>query len=104
MNENELKDHEYQCGSKTVKCEFCGENVVKTTYDLHLEYTCEKFNKDDKENTNDKKKDEDIINDVIDKKDKNKNEKNNKIGGKKRKRENKEEKEFEYKPKKKKYN
>ena len=45
MNQNELKNHEYQCGSKTIKCEYCGENVTKTTYDLHLEYACEKFNK-----------------------------------------------------------
>ena len=45
MNQNELKDHEYQCGSKTIKCEYYGENVTKTTYDLHLEYTCNKFNK-----------------------------------------------------------
>ena len=44
MNQNELKDYEYQCGSKTIKCEYCGENVTKTTYDLHLEYTCDKFN------------------------------------------------------------
>ena len=56
MNQNEWKDHEYQCGSKTIKCEYCGENVTKITYDLHLEYTCEKFNKnnnkDDKDNNN----------------------------------------------------
>ena len=45
MKQNELKDHEYICGSKTIKCEYCGENVTKTTYDLHLEYTCEKFKK-----------------------------------------------------------
>ena len=41
MNQNELKDHEYQYGSKTIKCEYCRENVTKTTYDLYLEYTCE---------------------------------------------------------------
>ena len=29
MNQNELKDYEYQCGSKTIKCEYCGENVTK---------------------------------------------------------------------------
>ena len=56
MNKNELNDHEYQCGSKTMKCEYCGENVIKTTYDLHLEYECEKYNKNeknsDKENGN----------------------------------------------------
>ena len=45
MKQNELKDHEYICGSKTIKCEYCGENVTKTTYDLHLEYSCEKFKK-----------------------------------------------------------
>ena len=76
MKQNELKDHEYQCGSKTIKCEYCGENVTKTTYDLHLEYTCEKFNKnndkDDKDNI-----DEDI-NKIINKnkKEKNVNKKN----------------------------
>ena len=48
MNQNELKEHEYQCGSKTIKCEYCGENVTKTTLDLHLEYTCKKFNKEEK--------------------------------------------------------
>ena len=52
MNQNELKDHEYQCRSKTIKCEYCGENVTKTTYDLHLEYSCEKFKKN---NDKDKK-------------------------------------------------
>ena len=56
MNKNELNDHEYQCGSKTIKCEFCGENVIKTTYDLHLEYACEKINKD----LDSEKKDENI--------------------------------------------
>ena len=45
MNQNELKDHEYQCGSKTIKCEYCGENVTKIIYDLHLEYNCDKFKK-----------------------------------------------------------
>ena len=105
MNQNELKDHEYQCGSKTIKCEYCGENVTKTTYDLHLEYTCEKFNKnndkDDKDNI-----DEDI-NKIINKnkKEKNVNKKNvNKKNAKKRKRSDSEDSnEEEFKPQKKKY-
>ena len=90
MNQNELKDHEYQCGSKTIKCEYCGENVTKTTYDLHLEYTCEKFNKN---NNKDKKNDNnniyEDINKIINKnkKEKNVNKKNvNKKNAKKRKR------------------
>ena len=87
MNKNELAEHEYQCGSKTIKCEFCGENVIKTTYDLHLEYTCEKTTKD----LSSEKKDENKINDIINKnkKEKNKKEKKDKIiGNKKRKRNN----------------
>ena len=52
MNQNELKDYEYQCGSKTIKCEYCGENVTKTTYDLHLEYSCEKFKKNNDKDIN----------------------------------------------------
>ena len=31
MNKNELNGHEYQCGSKTIKCEFYGEIATKTT-------------------------------------------------------------------------
>ena len=92
-------------GSKTIKCECCGENVTKTTYDLHLEYTCEKFNKnndkDDKDNI-----DEDI-NKIINKnkKEKNVNKKNvNKKNAKKRKRSDSEDSnEEEFKPQKKKY-
>ena len=68
MNQNELKDHEYQCGSKTIKCEYCGENVTKTTYDLHLEYTCEKFNKN-----NDIDNIDEDINKIINKNKKEKN-------------------------------
>ena len=105
MKQNELKDHEYICGSKTIKCEYCGENVTKTTYDLHLEYTCEKFNKnndkDDKDNI-----DEDI-NKIINKnkKEKNVNKKNvNKKNAKKRKRSDSEDNNKEdFKPQKKKY-
>ena len=105
MNQNELKDYEYQCGSKTIKCEYCGENVTKTTYDLHLEYTCEKFNKnndiDDKDNI-----DEDI-NKIINKnkKEKNVNKKNvNKKNAEKRKRSDSEDSNKEdFKPQKKKY-
>ena len=40
MDQNELKEHEYQCGSKTKQCEYCGMNVPIMEYDLHLEYTC----------------------------------------------------------------
>ena len=115
MNKNELNDHEYQCGSKTIKCEFCGENVTKTTYDLHLEYTCEKFNKEEKNSNkengdydiNNRKKDNEI-DDIINKNKKSKNKKEKKentlkIGVKKRKRSNNEDKDEDYKPKKKKH-
>ena len=73
MNQNELKDLEYQCRSKNIKCEYCGENVTKTTYDLHLEYTCEKFNKN-----NDIDNIDEDINKIINKnkKEKNVNKKN----------------------------
>ena len=102
MNQNELKDHEYQCGSKTIKCEYCGENVTKTTYDLHLEYTCEKFNKN-----NDIDNIDEDINKIINKKKKKKNvnKKNvNKKNAKKRKRSDSEDSnEEEFKPQKKKY-
>ena len=87
MNKNELTEHEYQCGSKTIKCEFCGENVIKTTYDLHLEYTCEKVTKD----LSSEQKNENKINDIINKNIKEKNKKGKKdkiIGNKKRKRNN----------------
>ena len=82
MNQNELKDHEYQCRSKTIKCEYCGENVTKTTYDLHLEYTCEKFNKN-----NDIDNIDEDINKIINKnkKEKNVNKKNGNINAKKKK-------------------
>ena len=48
MNKSELKDHEYQCGSKTIICEFCNQGVPKMEYDLHLQYTCNKKSKKDK--------------------------------------------------------
>ena len=106
MNKNELNEHEYQCGSKTMKCEICGENVIKTTYDLHLEYECKKNNEE--LNSSDKK-DENKIKNICDK-NKNKKEKENKLGNKKRKRneheDNKDKDDFdfdEYKAKKKKY-
>ena len=79
MNQNELKDHEYICGSKTIKCEYCGENVTKTTYDLHLEYSCEKFKKNnDKDKKDDKDNFDEDINKIINKnkKEKNVNKKN----------------------------
>ena len=103
MNQNELKDHEYQCGSKTIKCEYCGENVTKTTYDLHLEYSCEKFKKNnDKDKKDDKDNFDEDINKIINK---NKNEKNvNKKNAKKRKRsDNEDSNEEDFKPQKKKY-
>ena len=71
MNQNELKVHEYQCGSKTIKYEYCWENVIKTIYDLHLEYTCDKFNKNNDKDINNNI-DEDI-NKIINKKKKEKN-------------------------------
>ena len=102
MNQNELKDHEYQCGSKIIKCEYCGENVTKTTYDLHSEYTCENFkknnDKDDKDNI-----DEDI-NKIINKnkKEKNVNKKNGFKNAKKRKSlDNEDNDEKDFKPQKK---
>ena len=103
MNQNELKDYEYQCGSKTIKCEYCGENVTKITYDLHLEYTCEKFKKNNnKDNNNNIDEDNNkIIN--KNKKEKNMNKKNgNKKNAKKRKRsDNKDNDEDDFKPQKK---
>ena len=108
MKQNELKDHEYICGSKTIKCEYCGENVTKTTYDLHLEYTCEKFKKNNNKNDTDNSNniDEDI-NKIINKnkKEKNVNKKNvNKKNAKKRKRSDSEDSNKEdFKPQKKKY-
>ena len=102
MNQNELKDHEYQCRSKTIKCEYCGENATKTTYDLHLEYTCEKFNKN-----NDIDNIDEDINKIINKnkKEKNVNKKNvNKKNAEKRKRADGEDcNEEDFKPQKKKY-
>ena len=53
MNKNELKEHEYQCGSKSIICEFCKENVPKMEYDLHLEYSCKKIDKKNKNNLTD---------------------------------------------------
>ena len=82
MKQNELKDHEYICGSKTIKCEYCGENVTKTTYDLHLEYSCEKFKKNnDKDKKDDKDNFDEDINKIINKnkKEKNVNKKNIKM-------------------------
>ena len=115
MNKNELQEHEYQCGGKTTKCEFCGENVTKMEYDLHLEFTCKKFNKEEKnsdkengyydnniERGNKNKKDKEKK-DKKDKKDKIE-ENGCKIGVKKRKRPNNEDKEkdedYKYKKKK----
>ena len=80
----------------------------KTTYDLHLEYTCEKFkknnNKDDIDNSNNIDED---INKIINKnkKEKNVNKKNvNKKNAKKRKRSDSEDSiEEDFKPQKKKY-
>ena len=88
MNQNELKDHEYICGSKTIKCEYCGENVTKTTYDLHLEYSCEKFKKNnDKDKKDDKDNFDEDINKIINKnkKEKNVNKKNGNKNAKKKK-------------------
>ena len=65
MNQNELKDYEYQCGSKTIKCEYYGENVTKTTYDLHLEYTCDKFNKNNNKDNKDNNNIDEDINKII---------------------------------------
>ena len=78
MNQNELKDYEYQCGSKTIKCEYYGENVTKTTYDLHLEYTCDKFNKNNNKDNKDNNNIDEDINKIINKnkKEKNVNKKN----------------------------
>ena len=108
MKQNELKDHEYQCGSKTIKCEYCGENVTKTTYDLHLDYSCEKFKKNnDKDKKDDKDNFDEDINKIINKnkKEKNVNKKNvNKKNAKKRKRSDSEDSnEEDFKPQKKKY-
>ena len=107
MKQNELKDHEYQCGSKTIKCEYCGENVTKTTYDLHLEYTCEKFKKNnDKDKKDDKDNFDEDINKIINKnkKEKNVNKKNGNKNAKKRKSsDNEDNDEEDFKPKKKKY-
>ena len=107
MKQNELKDHEYICGSKTIKCEYCGENVTKTTYDLHLEYSCEKFKKNnDKDKKDDKDNFDEDINKIINKnkKEKNVNKKNGNINAKKRKSsDNEDNDEEDFKPKKKKY-
>ena len=107
MKQNELKDHEYICGSKTIKCEYCGENVTKTTYDLHLEYSCEKFKKNNDKDKKDYKDnfDEDI-NKIINKnkKEKNVNKKNGNKNAKKRKSSDSEDSnEEDFKPQKKKY-
>ena len=107
MKQNELKDHEYICGSKTIKCEYCGENVTKTTYDLHLEYTCEKFKiNNDKDKKDDKDNFDEDINKIINKnkKEKNVNKKNGNKNAKKRKRSDSEDSDEEdFKPQKKKY-
>ena len=87
MNQNELKNYEYQYGSKTIKCEYCGENVTKTTYDLFLEYTCEKFKKNNNNDNKDKDNIDEDINKIINKniKEKNMNKKNGNKNAKKEK-------------------
>ena len=51
-----------------IKCEYCRENVTKIIYDLHLEYNCEKFNKN-----NDIDNIDEDINKIINKNKKEKN-------------------------------
>ena len=36
MNQSELKDHEYQCGSKTIKFEYYGEKCNKKLFMIYI--------------------------------------------------------------------
>ena len=60
MNKNELKDHEYQCGSKTMTCPYCNQTLTKMDYELHLKFVC---NGNSMSNNNN----ENLINNIINK-------------------------------------